>query len=46
MKVATKPPSRLTRVLVHSHQNAGGSPDRVSLSASRARTTDDMEPPG
>ncbi|GGV48221.1 hypothetical protein GCM10010245_75860 [Streptomyces spectabilis] len=29
----TKAPRRFTRVLVHSHQNAGGSPDTDSFTA-------------
>ncbi|GHE69597.1 hypothetical protein GCM10018785_42670 [Streptomyces longispororuber] len=33
MKVDTKAPRRFTRVLVHSHQKAGGSPDTDSLTA-------------
>jgi hypothetical protein len=49
MKVATKAPSRLTRVLVHSHQNSRGSPETVSRTARLARRTygmDGMGSPG
>jgi hypothetical protein len=40
MKVATKAPSRLTSVLVHSHQNSRGSPATVSRVARRKAASD------
>lgn len=44
MKVATKAPSRLTSVLVHSHQKARGIPETVSRAA-RIGPATDMELP-
>ncbi|GHB67510.1 hypothetical protein GCM10010331_64280 [Streptomyces xanthochromogenes] len=38
--MATKAPSRLIRVLVHSHQNSRGSPETVSRAASLRLATD------
>ncbi|CAM5537757.1 hypothetical protein SFUMM280S_01275 [Streptomyces fumanus] len=40
MKVATNAPSRLTSVLVHSHQNSRGSPETDSRTARRTPPTD------
>lgn len=46
MNVATNAPSRLTRVLVHSHQNSLGSPETVSRVARLSAATDMRVPPG
>lgn len=43
MKVATNPPSRLTSVLVHSHQNSRGNPEtlrRTAVRTARGRSAD------
>src|SRR6478609_4695638 len=39
-KVATNPPSRLTSVEVHSHQNSRGNPETLSFAARFSRATD------
>ena len=45
MNVATKAPSRLIRVLVHSHQNSRGSPETDSRAARLRLATDMRLPP-
>src|ERR1043165_8468319 len=44
--VRTKLPSRLTRVLVHSHQNSRGSPETDSVAARLSEATDMGASPG
>lgn len=46
MNVATKAPSRLIRVLVHSHQNSRGRPETDSRAARLRLATDMWLPPG
>ncbi len=45
MNVATNAPSRLIRVLVHSHQNSRGIPETVSRAAALRPATDIRIPP-
>lgn len=45
MNVATKAPSRFTRVLTHSHQNARGRPDTLSRAACLKLAADIRNPP-